>query len=804
MPRNAAKKTNKDFRAGFVTEATGLTYPENSLQDVDNCDIEVQGVVRRRLGLDQESNAYYVAAGQLSRDDIAVTWHIWDGPGNNPDLRFLVVQVGNYLEVLDYTATPISSVPAIDSVVAGSRAFDISSAGVFDFTQKGFVNGSSVAERDMAGEQTRLSSASGAGKLWFTSSAVVPFYLAYVPATKLIEVRAVGQGVEETTTPYDPKMRIRDFNGIEDGLELSERPLVLSDEHAYNLRNQSWRIKMRVAEDEDTTDVEDTLDDTIDSGAYPSNWDILWSTRQTAGAEWYMVGVLDPGNLLEQDPANAQAPRGHFFLDVLSGTRDNKAHQHVSDEPPTDAALIDFNGKYDENSRSGFRACAFFSGRFWLSGDETSKRPNGIYFSQILRSPEDSGKFYQRQDPTSENFTDLLATDGGVIYLPEAHNIQSLVPYGPGLCVFAQNGVWFIYGGEGGFTATNFAVEKISNTGTISKESIVRTDKIILYWSENSIYAVALPDRGIVPVVQDIASNTIFSFYNGISRAARARSTGCFDHISKKVFWCYLDQDSYSYPSQQSAYNKMLILDERSGAFTKYSFAIDADTGFYIGPAFPQPTGVAPQSATEENVAISTGDLVLVGTEQVVVNNVSISISDFINNIKVILLDGATDGLVFAEFYDRNFRDYNLFTSMDATSYRSYFLTPPATLEDCQVYKKAVYVHSFFERTETGFEIDLNGNLVATYPSGCTMQAHWDWHNTNAGNRWTNPQRAYRYRVPYSPTGVGDDYDTGAGIVYSKLKARGRGRALSLLYDSEDFKDFQCLGYSVLYSANQL
>src|SRR5690606_37733837 len=151
---------------------------------------------------------------------------------------------------------------------------------------------------------------------------------------------------------------------------------------------------------------------------------------------------FEPELLDKQDFGNGLAPRGRLVMDALLGSRDNIPHNIVGVTNP-----IDFDGAEDERSATGWNAVAFYAGRVWFAGDSNPKRPNGVYFSRTLRSTRDSGTFMQVGDPTAENFSELLADDGGVIYITEAEQIIRLVPYGVGLLVLASNGIWFIYGG---------------------------------------------------------------------------------------------------------------------------------------------------------------------------------------------------------------------------------------------------------------------------------------------------------------------------------------------------------------------
>lgn len=797
MSRIAKDKPYRTLINGFITEATGLTFPENCAQDIDNCDIELKGTVRRRLGLNEEANGYTVGQGRLvdtmsgildggpyanslplngicPQANLAVTVHIWPHPGGRTDLNFIVWQIGNRLIVRNWDSEPVSSPTGITSIVTGNVEF------ILDDQTTGVIYNTNAT----LAMQQELQSSAGFGRLWFTGTHVLPFYLDLDPIALVLTVQPVGYDASNSEYLHG-RMSIRDFNGVPDGLSTTQWPTTLTDEHRYNLWNQGW--------DDDKI----TAYTALTPVRYPSN-----------AQQWILgkdsTGAFNPGLLTEQDFGTGKAPKGRAIFHALLGDRDSafvgQQYNNITDGP-TDYEPLTFNGKYDEKALASFTSTAFYAGRVWFAGDDNPKRPNGVYFSKTLSQITDSGIYMQEGDPTAEHFSDLLATDGGVIYITEAGNILKLMPYGSGLCVFADNGVWFIYGGTGtgGFTATNYSVEKITATGLLSAKSVVQTDTALFYFAQNSVQTVALPQTGIVPMVQDIALSKIFTYYATIPRVAREQAQACFDTISKKVFWSWLSADDYNYPQFQSCYNTMLILDTRTGAFTKYSFTeSEAAPYFFNGPAFPKRAITTP--LVLDSVVTSAGQVVTSTGDPVVVFVPSDETIEFLNSVKVTMLDGPATSLRVAEFYDTNFRDYRTMTSYIVQDYASYVITGEEILEDLQRNKQATYIHTFFKRTETGFETDVSGQIVLKNPSGATMVARWDWNITAGGHRWSSPQNVYRYRRPFGVPSVGGDLDTGDSIVYNKSKARGKGRSLSIRFDSVSQKDFQLLGWSVPYT----
>ena len=778
MARATQDKGYRTFVNGLITEATGLTFPENSCRDIDNCDIELKGTVRRRLGLNEEPGGYSMNVGELDdttnsgsvlagpysrlptvsetcdKTQIAVTVHPWPQPGG-ADLNFIVFQVGNRVFVQDWDNEAVSDPSAIAEHVTGPSSF------LLDDVTNGLVYNTSHIEA----AKTPLQGTPGLGRLWMTSPSHIPFYLDYNPVTKVLDLRPIGYDAADVLTLYG-RLDIRDFNGVQDGEAIQNNPIVLSAKHKYNLYNQGW------------TDVQ-IVPYQASQGNYPNNTQ-QWILGKDSSDNF------DPALLVKQDFGNSPAPKGRAILHALFGDRDGAF------------AGIAFANAEDEKADTSFTACAFYAGRVWLAGERNLKRQNGVYFSRTIQKVQDAGTLMQENDPTSEHFSDLLATDGGVIYITEAQRILRMVPFGAGLLVMATNGIWFVYGGQGGFTATNYSVEKVSATGIIGASTVAATEQQVVFFAENSIHVVALPENGVIPAVVDIAEKKVFSYYGLINRAARERANACYDAISKKVFWSWQDQDP---EDQTGLYDRMLILDSRTGAFTKYSFTVDNVDYFGNSVVFPKRSITRPQNL--ENVVTATNGTVIHATEGNVVAFVDASDEDeFLNSVKVVILDGTAEAIRIAEFYDINFRDYRTMSNYAVQNYISYVVTGDEILEDMQRNKQATFLHSYFNRTETGFELASDDSVIAVRVSGCTVVAQWDWHNTGSGHRWSAAQRAYRYRRPYTPVDENDEFDTGEEIVYTKLKIRGKGKALTLRYESEEQKDFQLLGFSVAFTAN--
>lgn len=889
MARGAVDKPIVNFIRGFITEVTGITYPENSVRDVDNCDISLTGRVQRRLGLDYEQSAFsitgyedtsytgsggpysIVGSSVVPQEELAVTSHRWPAPGGKSGLNLEVIQIGNRLIVRKADTTSVFD-PTVPEILEDEFFFDDAVSGlIYNCTRA-------------QAARMKLRSSVGFGHIWFTHPGVLPFYLEYDATTGEIKLEPVGfePAGEPQSYSYIVRMRdaatnvirktptktvtnnlsdpgaqnelswfisvedgdpspadyqilrnsgsgwfeiaivaygtneftdnnvadgaasgttgstgffsqltvtavsgqnlfafgrfaIRDFNGIPDALGVADQPATLSPEHKYNLVNQGWSKLMWdayfAASDPTYTPrssvaaghIIGTVQTTPGAGSrYPSN------------AQQWILGKdstdsFDPSLLKKQDFGTSPAPRGRIVIHGLIGDKDGN-----SGDTTDPAETLDFNGEHNETATGAFRDTCFFAGRVWWTGDQNRHRPNGVYFSKILEKREDAGIYMQVNDPTSEHFPDLQATDGGVIYIGEASSIYRIVPYASGVLVLAENGVWFIYGPESGFKANNFSVEKVSAIGVHPDAPVVDADESVFYWSTQSIHRIVLSEKAVIPASVDIGTTTILSYYQQIDLAARSYAEGVYDPIAQRVVWSWLDSDNYLFPVNQSLRNKMLVLDLRTSAFTKYSFVVDESSVFGLGPMFPSRTPIQ----TERQ-----------GLQ-----------------LKVMILNGADESLRLAEFKHTGFLDQ---TPLGLASFDSYLVSGDETLGDIQRYKQATYLHSMFERTETEVVSVFGTTPIYDKPSGCVVVAMWDWHDNAIGGQWSEPQQAYvarRKKATDDPLAVPPLgtvlLDRQARIVYTKLKIRGKGRSLGLKYQSVAEKDFKLIGFSTAFNFN--
>ena len=84
---------------------------------------------------------------------------------------------------------------------------------------------------------------------------------------------------------------------------------------------------------------------------------------------------------------------------------------------------------------------------------------------------------------------------------------------------------------------------------------------------------------------------------------------------------------------------------------------------------------------------------------------------------------------------------------------------------------------------------------------GILIQAKWEWATKASSGRWSRQQQGIKPKRFYISESADTPRDDGHGILFSKLKLRGQGKAVALRFESEDGKDFQLLGWQVPFTS---
>lgn len=378
-----------------------------------------------------------------------------------------------------------------------------------------------------------------------------------------------------------------------------------------------------------------------------------------------------------------------------------------------------------------------FSRLFYAADDQ-------VLFTQILEDEEQAGKCYQANDPTSEDASDLLQTDGGVIELDGAINVVALEPFRTGVLAFAENGVWYIYGSTTAFNATDFSVSKITSFGTRWDKSVVRVGSIVAYLNDTAVMLVQANEFDNIEATPTSDNNIRTLFTEIFTGASHEDVWGAYEQRENRVWW------------GNSSSNRAIVLDLNANGFFPQQFS---SRGVYVGGGSIEEDGFFFGTSSSENTPT-----------------------------------GATVSYNLSEASSTEFTDLG-------TTYEAYIETGPETLGQVANKKTVTNINVQFKKTETIIDDDGDGGYVYDLPSSCVMTVKFDSDTSDVGGRWTKPIQMYRLnRRGWIPTELPAPFDTGASIITVKEKVRGAGQSAKFRFESEAGKDMQLLGYSVDYS----
>lgn len=507
---------------------------------------------------------------------------------------------------------------------------------------------------------------------------------------------------------------------------------------------------------------------------YPGNNKQWWVARADIDDDDKNIkaGDFRPEILDKLFSGNNRAPRGHFILNALY-----KDRSAVSGVPGLPLEVTDNRPQ----------TVAFYSGRVWFACN------SNVYFSQILSDRYKAGLCYQEADPTSEDISDLVATDGGIIPIPEATKIIHLLANGSGVMVFAENGIWNISGGGSGFTALDISVDKVSPIGCKNPQTIVETEDSVFWWSDVGIMGMQqkMGQYGPIPGSFDrnnLSENTIQSFYNDIEETVKREVKGVYDARNNRIVWLYRDDEV-----DARQYNRMLIFDLSLSAF--YPWKISGSS-----PSWPVIKGMF--SGDRLNVEINQDTIIADGVP-VLVGGVEIevgypTVTNYPTSVEFVAEFGNKS--YFCQLNNPGFGDWISVNNL-GLSYDSYIETGYELFNDAMRKKNITYIFSYMRKTENGWFINEANEAELNDPSSCFLRVKYDWANSQASNKWTTPVQVYR-PGRFFMTDDGS-YDTGFPIVVTKSKVRGNGKSIQFRYGTDELgRNFDLHGWSIAATGN--
>lgn len=294
------------------------------------------------------------------------------------------------------------------------------------------------------------------------------------------------------------------------------------------------------------------------TGKYPSNSQVWWGYKRppepgTQDPPKLYLEVFDPAIRHQLSKGSTQVAKGHYIL--------NAFHQDRSGASGLQGLPI-----VSTNARPS--CVAFYAGRVFYAGVNTAKFNTKIYFSQIIEKDIQVQMCYQTQDPTDEDYRDLLPTDGGVIIIPEIAEVRHMHVMGHSLLVFATNGIWEIQGSEGiGFTANDYSVAKVSSMATLSNMSFVDAEGAPVWWTRTGIWTLR-PNPVGAAQVSNITDETIKTYFDSIPDMGKVTAKGTYNPVLKRIQWLFQsDRNATDF----FKYDKILNFDLGVQAFWVYT-----------------------------------------------------------------------------------------------------------------------------------------------------------------------------------------------------------------------------------------
>lgn len=800
MTRSISPLEFGSFTKGLNTDGSPLNQEPDSAREISNFDLDIDGTIKRRKGLSKQAAAYTTG---VSVDSVLTT------------------PVASYDDYKDSVSQKVQQYAWAGLGTSGDIVINVTILGGLVTFQR---LGGSTVEGMLIGDDNATS---------FQMSQPTDRTI-QLPVVQVGKKLVVGQpnisftvfeyedGAVSVTNTYS--ITVRDLWGVsmisnsgEDysvGTNINKRPdwftFPNNDlNYVYNLRNQGYNIGRWFPTNTDNHPFDPLFiwDNEAKSSSFPSMADsvskyLYPDTSLTDGTK----DRYHANDSFADIRTSERAVRGAFVIEL-----GDRKTARISAFRDSAELVAEVEGWYGRNDIDGLvsdvsslqempRAMGEFAGRLWFGGfsgastgqhTESPDLSNLIFFSQLNTSEANLFKCYQAGDPTSKEAPDVVATDGGFVSILGMGGAGKLVEMGNSIVVFAKTGVWAITGTDaGGFSATGFEVKKLSSTGTEMFNSIVLTGDNITYLTGDGVYAIQKSDIGELTSGK-ITQGVLDKFFAARTTDQLKTAIGAYSSKDREVRWVMHDNLGA----------KELKFSMNLGAFSLNDYAGDLFDG---GAALPVGIIALPHttSFSETGDIVIGGDTVVVGTDQVVVTYDASREAD-VDFLYLVAQRGTIPTSMqygYATLEDDTFEDFSTFSipadsswsAVTGTDASASLLMSHYTGGDTQRTKSVPYLSMMFQKTETGFDSDWE----PIGASSCLVQAQWDWADSAASNKFGRQFQAYRHRRVFMPDSMAN-FDNGHEVVTSKSKLRGKGKALSLKFDTEAGLDCHILGWSM-------
>jgi len=708
MARQIAEFIENQFIQGLVTEATGLNFPEKAVIESWNTRFDKKGNVTRRLGYKYENAETDITGVYATGVCRSFTWR---NPGKT-DRIFQVFQTGSRIVFFEMDENGVLS--------SGKLPFSVNLG-----SHKTTGGNTGVAERP-----AQFAAADG------------NLYVAH-PRCEAIRVEYDSDADDVVVTEIE--IFIRDFAGVKDEVETDERPSTLSPEHEYNLRNQGWYPNEGDVDIENSSANAGLIDNYFnETGEYPSNCEVWWYYKSPEG-------TFKPFYRTQNGFGNSLAPKGHFIYNVFNIRRGDVSGVGSLDE--------------DEVTTKRFSAIGFYAGRIWYGGIDDK-----IYYSQIIEGASEEGRCYQKNDPTNENLSDLLDTDGGVITVLGLNKAKAFFVFGSTLCVASEEGVWGISGSgaEGtGFVATDFAVRKISSVPMLNSLSLVDAEGTPIWWNLEGIWTIQASNTGSLSVTS-VSEERVKTFINDeVSVQAKSYVQGSYNASERTIQWLFRSDDTDEIANRYK-YDRILELNLLTGAFYPFKWT-RGDQHFSTVFSI---TGAVRTTEVSSDVKDSTLATVVDSSNADVFVFEDTETTNGTSTFKYFCVNSSTS-VCFVEESDQTYTDFEDLHP-GGKDYTSYFISGASLINKGKI-SNVDYITVYCNTVNDG---------------SILLQARWDWANSSNSNKWSTTQQCYTIERGYRD------------VSRKRLLIRGSGPAVQFKWSSVSGKPFSVIGWSGVASSD--
>ena len=733
MPQELTQTIRNTFVKGLVTEFSELNFPEDASVDECNCELHRDGSRSKRLAvaLEQGDTASSNSVGYAPVHSV----HEWRGVGKDPEVNYIALQVGGMLYFYEKGAYPMSNGEVSGSVTLTDYNFPDT----------------------LGASEERVSTTSVNGDFVVTSKNMYPIRVVKNPSGGFEVIR------------IDPE--VRDFTYFTDLFTTGDDK---QSADLYDSLNCGW-----VAPPNGTSPL-DTYQASYTSSTFPPLTHPWHSGKDSNGDfdvdEWEKIYV-----------GTSKTVNGHYILPLFD-QNSNRFIKSAFEYDFTNPTLKDIHDNLLQISnqdievaggpaelKSGLTSCESFAGRVFFGGPDAK-----VYFSPLLISKGNAsiGEFYQENDPTSEEFSDLLSTDGGFISFPDASDITRLSVFGASLLVFAKNGVWRITGVDGVFKATEYSAYKVTDYGLAFPDSLViGANRQPFWWSHTGIHTIVVDENGFFREIS-VSRPTIQTYWDNIALDLKKEVTGFHDELGNTVSWLY--------PSvAEGTKNQVLNFNVDLGSFYPWKLSDSADGHQIVAGFFNRGDNTR---SVDFTVVDSDGDTVVDASGDTVIYTKEV---DELIATKITLVVRRSDSTwSFGEFSGTDFLDWG------TADYSAYAEAAYNWVGDLARRKNSPYITAIMKVTETGWTLD-GATYSPVRPSSLKVTSYWDFSST----RSASPEEVYRLKYPQVITAL-DNFDYPTSNIMTRLKLRGRGRVMKLRFDGQTGKDFKLLGWETLDAKN--